>query len=61
MKDRHLDHTQWIGQFRNQNIEKMQGIGSQKYNNNEMVKTSSDQLPQQGFHKQNMTKIPHRF
>ena len=61
MKDRDLNHAQWIGQFRNQAIEKIQRIGNQKYNNNEMVEISSDQLPQQGFDKQNITRLPHRF
>ena len=26
-----------------------------------MIETSSDQLPQQGFDKQNMTRMPHKF
>ena len=30
------------------------------YNNNEMVETSTDKLPQHSFDKQNMIKVPHR-
>ena len=39
----------------------IQRTGNHKHNNNEMVETSSDQLPQQSFDKQSMTRIPHRF
>ena len=40
----------------------IQRIGNQTHNNNnEIVEASSDQFPQQGFDKQTMTRMPHRF
>ena len=50
--NRHLNQTQQIDQF-------IHRIGNQTYNNNGMVETSSDQLPQQGY--ENMTRVPCRF
>ena len=61
MKDIGLNHPQLVCQFRNQTIKVGQRIGNQKHNNNKMVEISSDQLPLQGYDKQNMTGILHRF
>ena len=60
MKDRDLNHPPWIDQFRNLTIDKVQRRGNQKYNNNKLVETSSNQLPQQGFDT-DMTRVSHIF
>ena len=47
--------------MRKQTIEKTWGLGNRKYNSYEMVKTFSDQIPQQGLDTQNIARVPDRF
>ena len=37
------------------------GMRKQETTGYEMVKTSSDQIPQQGFDRQNIARVPYRF
>ena len=56
-----LAYAQQLDHLRYQTVEKSQGLGNRKNNGYEMVKKSSDQIPQLGFDRQNIARVPHRF
>ena len=50
-----------IPRSQSQTLVKDVGLGIRKNNGNGMVKTSSDQIPQLGFDRQNIARGPHKY